>query len=240
MSAALSFPTVREVLKRPDWTDAEIDVLRQHYPTGGRRGCVPLLPQRTERAIHMAAFRRGILGPLHPTRWTKEEDKVLRSLWGEASLEAIVRKIGRPRGGVYLRAIEIGLEVGVPQGCESIDACAARCGFERRTMLRVLAFGGVHAHFVPSRSPKRNRKYRSRYVDAFRADEAVAAWMASESVTQAADRRGLGGNVLRSWLLKAGVTGKPTGLKKHWRVPTETIDRVIRERLAKRCPASRK
>ncbi|MBX3488894.1 hypothetical protein [Parvibaculum sp.] len=50
------------------WTEDEIAVLRRHYPEGGPRACLPLLPARSARAIGEAAKRAGLTrikrGPL--------------------------------------------------------------------------------------------------------------------------------------------------------------------------------
>lgn len=42
------------------WTDAEIAILREHYPAGGVDACLPLLPGRSADAIRAAASRAGI------------------------------------------------------------------------------------------------------------------------------------------------------------------------------------
>lgn len=41
------------------WTDAEIAIVREHYPAGGYKACAPLLPGRSRGGIEQCAFREG-------------------------------------------------------------------------------------------------------------------------------------------------------------------------------------
>src|SRR5690606_39900248 len=82
---------------------------------------------RTTRAI---AQRAQLLGCTAKPRWSPEEDDRLRLLWeGLATVPSIARELGRTPRAVYRRAHEIGLQRGVPQGFESIEASARRTGF---------------------------------------------------------------------------------------------------------------
>jgi hypothetical protein len=50
-----------------DWTDVERGLVRDLYPTGGAKACLPWLPDRTAAQVHEAVVRWGIryVG-LHP------------------------------------------------------------------------------------------------------------------------------------------------------------------------------
>jgi len=42
------------------WRPAEIGLLREHYPSGGAKGCGRLLPHRSIRAIYERAHQLGL------------------------------------------------------------------------------------------------------------------------------------------------------------------------------------
>lgn len=60
-----------------EWTQEEIDALREHYPEHGARWDEwrRILPGRTERTITKMASKHGIR---YRRWWTEEEDEVLR------------------------------------------------------------------------------------------------------------------------------------------------------------------
>jgi hypothetical protein len=43
-----------------DWTDEEVAIIRNNYPSGGSSGCAPLLTRRTEAAIQLRASLLGV------------------------------------------------------------------------------------------------------------------------------------------------------------------------------------
>jgi hypothetical protein len=233
MSAAVSYPTVPGPVTGR-WGATEIDVLRRHY-VEGVAACAAHLPGRTPSMIWQAARRHRIPGPLARRRWTEEEDEILRSLWWEVSVEDLAVRLKRPHSGVYAHALAIGLSSGPPEGAEPISRAAKRCGFSDATMRRILRASDVPLKVVPTQVPTAKTKLRKRFVDRFAADAAVTAWLQSEYVGQAARARGLYRVTLHRWLRNAGVGGRPKRAWKHWRVPTETIDRVVAEHQGASC-----
>jgi hypothetical protein len=222
----LSFP-----LQRP-WTEAEIEIVRAHYPSGGAAECMPLLPGRTPKGLRHCARKHKIRGD---GQWTEHDDHRLKLNWGARPLEWLANDLKRSRDAVYLRAEKLKLGLGVPQGLELIGTAAKRCGFAMKTLRNILNLYGVRTIEQPARiRTARDRrtkhvKQRSRFhrmmVDPFDADDAVEKWLATETVTSAAKRRGVNPEKLRRHLRNAGV--KPVAKSRVWRVQTEVIEKVV-------------
>ncbi len=148
------------------------------------------------------------------------------------------RHLRRSEVTIYWRARKLGLPCGAPQGSEHLTAAAKRCGFctsQLRTILRE-ALVRIYRTLSRPRSSGENKRRTKRtfaYVMPDAVDAAVARWCGSEIVTTAAEARGIGGGVLRRWLLEAGhKPPKASGRVKFrkWRVPTPVIDAVIAAR----------
>lgn len=60
------------------WTNQEIDILKEHYPTKGPRECAKLLAGRTIGSI---VHQAGKLNIVSITFWTQEEDNILRQYY---------------------------------------------------------------------------------------------------------------------------------------------------------------
>lgn len=175
-----------------------------------------------------------LVGVQSHRRWTADDDQHLASLWGTMSIGHIARALGRTVATTYWRARKLGLPCGAPQGLEYITAAATRTGFETTQLWRILRWARVRAVRSMSR-PTPGARYHFHVVDPLDVDDAVERWLATESVEAAARARGLVGDTLRKWIRAAGVP-KPPRLKarKHWRIESTVIDRVIAERMAKR------
>lgn len=224
-------------MTRPDllrpWSAAEDRTLRTAYAEGGIAAATAALPNRSRTGIYRRAQRLEIK---RRRRWSRQDDNRLRMLWGEASMDAIVRELGRTRLTVYWRAQHLGLELGCPQGWEYLTAAAQRTGYSTGQLRRILR--AAHVRIEPGYSRTQAPKQRHYHiVQPHDVDEAVAAWHATETVHDAACRRGMCSETLRQWLLDAGCTppkrrgpkpARPT--RAHWRVPSTTIDAVIAER----------
>lgn len=219
-------------MKPRPWTQAELDAVRTRYATSGARALAAELG-RSERSVVRKAQALGCARKPH---WTPEEDDRLRLLWeGLSPPHVVARELGRSKGAVIQRATHLGLGRGVPQGYESIAQAAARTGLCEPTLRRVLLWAGVRRRRTMSSGPRAMPRGSHTCVDPFDVDEAVARWLATETVTAAAKRRGLRAITLTAWLREAKVIPEPSrGSRRAHRVPSEEIDRVIQERRERR------
>jgi hypothetical protein len=159
--------------------------------------------------------------------WTAKETDTLRMMWGHHDQDEIAKALGRSSRAVFMRARAIGIGGGWPQGFESLEACAARCGFDSKSMKRVL-----NAHRVPiHRAPSINGRSFHFMVEPHRADEAVVAWCSLETLQQAGRRFGMDGWLLLRHLKAAEARGEIVlpehHRKRHWRIPRADVDRVM-------------
>ena len=74
--------------------------------TGGRHGSIPATTTATDR------YRR----------WSEADDRRLRRIWGEGTIEATARAIGRSPIATYWRGRKLGLPCGAPQGYAIVGA----------------------------------------------------------------------------------------------------------------------
>jgi len=152
----------------------------------------------------------------HYRRWTRDDVKLLRDLWGTATLETVAKKLGRSPLTVYYFATKAGLQRGCPQGFEYLTAAAKRTGFDTGQLRAILASAGVKLR-VAMALPKKRRHYH--VVSPDLVDEAVAAWMKLEGLPDAARRLGTTREVIRAALVAAGH--EPPPVKFRWRVLPE-------------------
>lgn len=165
--------------------------------------------------------------------WTHAEDQRLRFLWRESPIDQIAAVLGRKPASVAKRARMLGVErdresrrCPVPYGHVTIKDACALSGYHSRVVIAALRSAGVtiHAHIS-----YRGRALRVRYIAEAALAPAIAAWMACETINSAAIRRDLYQCTLARWLREAGAI-EARGRGPLQRVPTETIDRVVRER----------
>jgi hypothetical protein len=227
----------RSIVHRP-WTKEDDQILRDHYAKLGWQGCLEIMPKRSKQTIQARVKNLGI-----STRkfWTETEDKRLRALWElDMRLVDIAKEFGRSEQSTYDRAEAIGLQLGCPDGFETLYAAKLRAGFANtETLRKIMRWAGKK--IVPSRSSPRKRsiKRRQHFVDPCDVDEAVAAWMATETIEGAARARGIAGPTLEVWLKQSGELEKlEHRAETHWRIPSEVIDRVVAERRAQRKAAA--
>ena len=211
------------------WTAAEDDVIRALYNSGGVRACVAALSGRSRASVMKRAAKLGLA---NRRRWTDLDDAQLRRLWSSGfTLPTIAQRLQRTEQATYWRSQRLGLQAGVPQGCEGLSAAGVRTGFATSQLWRICAWAGLDVHRTLSRASKprgrlkHKHAFRHYYVDPFDLDEAIAAWHRTETVHAAARARGLNGEALRAWLLEAGLRPPVKGV--HWRVETTVIDRVV-------------
>jgi hypothetical protein len=216
------------------WTAEEDARLRARYPRA--RSLAPLLPLFPGRTACAVFHRARALGLYTARTWTRAEVATLRDGWHEYGPRGLKARLpGRTWFAIRQKAEALGLPSGVPQGCESLYACAQRTGFHLATLRRVLAAGGVRVR-VRYPAARSGARHHYHYVERDEADAAVAAWLATETVRSAAKARGMHPSSLRHVLLRSGVTTLgPKGFA--LRVPSAAIDAALaawRKRLARK------
>lgn len=78
-----SFLGAQNPMKNLEWTERELEILKEHYPSMSR-GVVALLPGRTETACKSMAAKLNLVTSVRKRpvgkKWTEEEIKILRTL----------------------------------------------------------------------------------------------------------------------------------------------------------------
>jgi hypothetical protein len=105
--------------KRYFWTIREVQIIKEHYPTGGVKACAPLLPNRTVKSIQQQARLNGIYyGDNKPRTYKKWEsspaiDRAITAAYtgpaDKADLKRLAAGIGRPYWWVKKRAMILGM-----------------------------------------------------------------------------------------------------------------------------------
>lgn len=100
------------------WTDAEDQVVRDHYPTGGVAGCLLRLPGRTASGVHQAARRLGIgsekmTAERQTHAYGPEMDQRIKQAWpnlkGRGAVDNLALELDVPRWWLSKRATKLGL-----------------------------------------------------------------------------------------------------------------------------------
>ena len=117
--------------RSPGWTEAELAIVSEHFETASMDELMAMLPGRTWLAIRMKGKGMGLSrtdmagGRGHNgtfTRWTKEEDDVLRQHYaGEISREETLKKLDRTPRGIRGRARRLGLLLDTKINWEWVD-----------------------------------------------------------------------------------------------------------------------
>lgn len=114
----LSTPYVPGKRHERYWTDDEIAILRERYPTVGPRGCVPFLPRHSIPKIYAKANGLGLKAPgdrtTHQRRdYGPEMDERIRTAWpllkGRGAVSCLADELGVPRHWLTTRMIRLGL-----------------------------------------------------------------------------------------------------------------------------------
>ncbi len=112
----LSAPYVPGVKSDRFWTDAERQVLRDHYTDRGFAFCAELLPNRTKTAIYGEAHKLGLGRPTPKSRCRdhSELDAALREAWpemdlGRGAVKRMAARLGKPLWLVSDRLLALGL-----------------------------------------------------------------------------------------------------------------------------------
>lgn len=145
--------------KRYFWTTREIALLKEHYPSVGVSGCLPILPGREVGAIYQKAAGLGIPAPRTPDRprhrWTTTDhidaaiQRVYETKPDKNAVNQLARAVMRPRWWVSKRASTLGfvaprfkeppwseaekeiLHANAYKGPSAIRRALARRGFKR-------------------------------------------------------------------------------------------------------------
>lgn len=152
-------------------------------------------------------------------RWTKAEEDELRWVWGAKTVATIAAQLDRTQRAVVTKARRLGLGIGVPNGWEYLTAAAQRAGYEVVQLRRILAFANVRIR--PSASMAKTGRYS--VVDPDAVDRAVALWLSTETITEAARSRGLSRASLEK-VVRARLPSPPKNTV--WRIPTAFFDEV--------------
>jgi hypothetical protein len=208
------------------WTEEEKTLLQSKFKyRRGYRAIKKALPHRSRRSIYQMARKLGLTKRSH---WSQEEADRLRVLWGAEPLDRIAKLLDRTKAGVYQYAKHtLGLKVGCPNGWERMAHAAKRTGYMVETLKNILAHAGIKPS--PSYSlVERKAKYHVFIVRPGDVDYAVSVWCDSETLFDAACRRGMCVDTLKSQLIESGL--QPPA-KKHavWRIPSKDIDDAIKK-----------
>lgn len=157
-------------------------------------------------------------------RWTVKDRDTLLMMWGHHPQGEIAKALQRSPRAVFIRARGMGIGGACPQGFESLQRAADRCGFQVDTMRRVLNAARVKIRPAPTLL---GNSYHV-LLEPSAVDAAVAAWCRLETLQQAGRRLRMDASVIRRHLLAAEARGEitlpPHSRGSYWRVPRETID----------------
>lgn len=117
--APTAMPPTAAVRTRHFWTTRELKLVEQLYPTGGLPACIAALPNRTAAAIYQKAALLGLpregRKPRERRGWATDRhiDDAIRRVYQAApsndAVNALARRVMRPRWWVSKRARELGL-----------------------------------------------------------------------------------------------------------------------------------
>lgn len=119
-----------------------------------RCGCGTLLPQK-----------RGRYVPEHRPQppWTAEQDETLRRLYHTMPIAKVAKVVGRSVDSTYVRVYA--LQIGNPDGFESLRAAASRVGVDPKALKKRLAAFGVKAGYVKEDGQTFQARVRSVDID---------------------------------------------------------------------------
>ncbi len=98
-----------------DWTEAEIEILKQHFETGSQDDILARLPDRTWRGIKIKGRRLGLrrlcASPSNRgDKYTPEEDELVRRYYAnEIGLDEVLAALGRTLPSIQCRSQRLGL-----------------------------------------------------------------------------------------------------------------------------------
>ncbi len=142
----------------------------------------------------------------HFQRWSREDDHLLRELWGKGTAIAkIAAKLHRKTPAVYARAKKCRLTSRPPLGFETFTAAAKRSGLDHGALHKALARAGVKVLFRQVEPRPGRWKRRCLIVRRSEVNRAVALSSAAESASAAARRLGIAKSVFMRKVHRAGI-----------------------------------
>lgn len=233
--------------KPPTWSPADLRDLESLAFQRDKKGRLPWatmtnrFPSRTKTAI---LDKMADMGWNESRRWTPEEDKILKSEWGEVTSRTLAKLLpGRSHQSRYDRARKLGLRAGAPQGMVSVRSLVddPKWGYDYYTTLRILKTSGVPVKTRNYGSDRANSRGR-RYVDPDDAREAAETWerqrAQTETVSQAAHRLRMANHTLWRWLTEDSLVPPcEDGVARSFRAAPDVFDRV-NEKYRQRRPPS--
>lgn len=185
-----------------------------------------LLPGRSRQMIFYRARKIGLRAK---TRWTPEEDAVLRLKWAEGASGTIRKMLpGRSWNQIQARADRLGLE-GRWQGFVAISDAADRMGFHLSTFTRIAEDMGVSVYSRVSRNTGGSSRGKHRVVELDDVVEAVSRWLAMETARSASERTGVPESTIKAWIKSEGLS-KGSGVQV--RMSKEDVDSLIEKHRA--------
>lgn len=191
------------------------------------------MPDKSEKSLLCMRVRMKL--PMRYKPWTEAEVRTLRGQWGIESLYWIARHLRRKQSAIALKARQIGLKTEAPEGWETLEAAARRTGYCPETLGKVLRWAGttMRAPYSPSyHTPLNVRRAKRVVVEACEVDEAIERWHKTELLAVAARRHGLRADALLRLLRRYGLEIMQVGRRKHVRVWSAEVDRMMAERAA--------
>lgn len=101
------------------WSEAEAEIMRQHYPVSGAQGCLALLPGRDLNGVYGQAKKLGLKapavsgGPRQKRDVSPEAKARIVEAWplleGRGAVKALAAELGLPRHVVTVTATKLGL-----------------------------------------------------------------------------------------------------------------------------------
>lgn len=95
-----------------NWTNKEVDLLKEIYLKSPEEELVKLFPERSYIAIRAKAKRIGLHKRTSPClKWTKEEDKIIEALYRNSKKEELLKKLpNRTWGAIRQRGRILGIK----------------------------------------------------------------------------------------------------------------------------------
>jgi hypothetical protein len=204
------------------WTPENVAAFKEAFSKGGMRAARRVFPDVSEKAL----YKRGsLLGIQRRPQWTPEEEGTLRKFWRRVGPRTLMEKLpDRPWGGIYSKAIALGLPMGLPQGYVSIAEAARRAGWSAVPFLRELRRAGVRIRrYIGVKAPTAMRMRPHLFVEPDEAEVVAHALANLENVTYGARARGVCAPHLRAWL-KAKGHKPPKRERAFWRVESALLN----------------
>lgn len=155
----------------------------------------------------------------------------LRLSWGDVSRRAIRVHLGRTWVGIIQMAIKLGLQLGVPQGMETIADAARRKKVSWILMKKILRADGVQLHRPYGQAQTVATRNHCLYTDPDEVDRVYENWLAHVPITKYAIEQGMRMSTLRKIIEEANLPVPPPHAshrgRKHVPVDRRVLDPLV-------------